>query len=127
MKKLLTIAALLISFSAMSQKKITVTNEAWNCGGYFPITVKVIKHNNKPSVYFDWLGDGVKSWKTLSSAKRYWEQEGTEILKPVKKLTLNEMADVLREFLNDFEQLENFKQSLRQNGYTPQQFGLKDK
>lgn len=88
MKKVLIAILLMIKFSGHAQTLI-LSNEGWNCGGYTPRKATVVIHKGVQSVYFDWQDNGVRSWKILAAAKRFWNNEGTSIINlktPIKQI-----------------------------------------
>lgn len=79
------LAAISLSASAQKVKQgsvITVTNFAWNCGGYSPQKAYVVKRKGKLFIKFDFEYGGTEKPQYLSidSAFRYWVEEETRIV-----------------------------------------------
>lgn len=84
---LIIVIGILIGIPSYSQKvkqgsEITVTNFAWDCGGYSPQKAYVVKRKGKLYIKFDFEYGGTEKsqYMPIDSAFKYWKDEETKIV-----------------------------------------------
>lgn len=63
---------------ARSDTVYRLANEIWNCGDKPTVRYATV-HNGR--IWFDWEGNGVRGWKSIAVALRYWRWEGTAVVR----------------------------------------------